>query len=119
MCVEIVEQTWEKTVAASRVFKVKQKLKWCEHSFIKWRKKKKYNTRNEIDLLLKEIEHMQTQESDRNWERWRQLKAGVDAAYKAEENIGGRSPESIGSKREIITLSFSMLLSCKEEKGHN
>lgn len=42
---------------------------------------------------------MQTHEGDRSWERWRQLKARLDEAYKAEESP--ISPESIDSKREI------------------
>lgn len=35
VCVEIVKETWGKTVAAYRMFKVKQNRKWCKHSFIK------------------------------------------------------------------------------------
>lgn len=72
------------------MFKVKQKLKWCKHSFIKWRKEKNHNSRKEIDIIQekgnnhnsREMEHMQHQGGDMNWDRWRQLKESLEAAYK-------------------------------------
>lgn len=65
--------------------KVTQKLKWCKVESIKSRKRHGNNTRIEIELLKREMEQLQRQEGERNWEKWRQLQAGLDEAYKAEE----------------------------------
>lgn len=69
------------------MFKVVQKLKFCKYSFIQWRKEHKHNARREIDLIQREMEIMQQLGGDRNWDRWRQLKESLDAAYQAEEEF--------------------------------
>lgn len=39
------------------MYKVKQKLKWCKHRFIKWRKEQKENAKEEIDMIQKNGDH--------------------------------------------------------------
>lgn len=80
-------ETWRKPVEGSRMFKVKQKLKWCKHSFIKWRKEKHYNARKEIEIIQQEIEQMQIQEGNRDRDRWKILKSNLEVAYKNEEEF--------------------------------
>lgn len=53
-------------VVWNRIYKVKQKLKWCKHSFIKWRKKQKGNARDEIEMIQKEMETMQNNGGQRD-----------------------------------------------------
>ena len=48
---------------------VKQKLKWCKESFIKWRKTKNCNAKKNIELIKKEMETMQKLGGNRNWEK--------------------------------------------------
>lgn len=69
------------------MFKVKQKLKWCKQSFIKWRKEKILNAKQESDIIQREMELMLREGGDRNWIRWRQLKESLDAAYKSKEDF--------------------------------
>lgn len=96
---QLVKAVWSREVQGSRMFKVKQKLKWCKESFIRWRKRQKYNTRKDIELILKEMEHIQSQAEPRDWEKWRQLKDRLDVAYKAEEDFW-RKKSRIGWLRE-------------------
>lgn len=49
----LVTETWKRPIEKSRIFKVKKKLKWCNLSLIKWKKKKRYNVRKDIDLVQK------------------------------------------------------------------
>lgn len=57
----MVRADWEKPVQGSRSYRVRQKLKWCKNSLIKWRKTHNGNARKEIELIQKEIEAMQVQ----------------------------------------------------------
>lgn len=57
----MIKAEWEKPVQGSRSFSVRQKLKWCKNSLIKWRKNHTMNARKEIDLIQKEMETMQGQ----------------------------------------------------------
>lgn len=84
---ELIQQVWGRNVQGSRMFQVKQKLKWCKESCIRWKKEKKQNARRDIDIILKEMQQMQVQTGTRNWERWKQLKADLDAAYQKEEEF--------------------------------
>lgn len=58
-CEKRVKEVWQRPVIGFRMFKVKQKLKWCKHSFIEWRKEKSGNTKQEIELLKKKMECVQ------------------------------------------------------------
>lgn len=50
-CEDMVKDTWGRPVEGSRMFRVKQKLKWCKLSFLKWRKKQKCNVKKEIEII--------------------------------------------------------------------
>lgn len=66
---ELVKAAWSREVQGSRMFKVKQKLKWCKESFVRWMKRQKQNARKDIELILREMEHMQSQAEPRDWEK--------------------------------------------------
>lgn len=71
---------WDRSVVGLRMFKVKQKVKWCKQEFIRRRKEKSGNARKDIEIIQREMEEMQTQGGDRNYERWKQLKCGLEEA---------------------------------------
>lgn len=89
-CEEIIKEVWNTAVTGSRMFKMKQKLKWCKLRFIKWRKQLNGNARNQIEIIQKEMETIQQQGGTRSWEVWKQLKAQLDEAYKSEEVFWSR-----------------------------
>lgn len=41
----------------------------------------------DIEIIRREIEHMQSQGGARDWDRWQQLKAGLDKEYKDKEEF--------------------------------
>lgn len=55
---ELVNEVWGRSVEGSRIFKIKQKLKWSKHEFIKRRKRQESNTKKEIELIQNEMEQM-------------------------------------------------------------
>lgn len=67
---EIIKEAWGRNVQGSRMFKVKQKLKWCRNELIRWSKGKQQNARKNIDLIIQEMEQLQTQAGCRDWEKW-------------------------------------------------
>lgn len=67
-----------------------------QYRFIKQRKEQKGIAREEIEMIQKEMEDMQKKRGQRDWERWKQLKALLNEAYKVEEKFWRRNQESIG-----------------------
>lgn len=68
-CEDRVRDVWKRTVEGSWMFKVKQKLKWCKHGFIQWRKENKSNHSREIEHIKQEMEQMQVKGGNRDWKR--------------------------------------------------
>lgn len=75
---KINKEVWDKPGNGSRLFKVQQKLKWCKHRFIKWRKEQKGNAKVEIEMIQKEMEIMQEMGGSKDLDRLKQLKTLVD-----------------------------------------
>lgn len=65
-CEALIKEVWKTPVKGSRMFKVKQKLKWAKHNFIKWRKDQKCNARKDIEIIQQEMEQMQDQGESRD-----------------------------------------------------
>lgn len=87
---ELVRETWEQPVQGSRQFKVKQKLNHCKVQFLEWRKVNKRNARRDIEIIQKEMEAMQAEGGNRDWNKWKQLKCHLDEAYKEAEKFWSR-----------------------------
>lgn len=60
-CEEMVKTEWDKPVQGSSMFRVKQKLKLCKNSLIKWRKTHNRNASMTIESIQQEMEVMQGQ----------------------------------------------------------
>lgn len=59
---------------------------------------------------------MQTQEGDRNWERWRQLKVRLDEAYKVEKEYWRKKSKINWLKERDRNTKFFHLTIAKRKK---
>lgn len=67
------------------MFKCHKKIKRVKLKFIQWRKKKKLNSREEIEVIQKEMEKMHMEGGSRDCGKWNQLKCCLVEAYKKEK----------------------------------
>lgn len=66
---DLIKGVWEHNRQGSRMYKLQQKLKSCKQNLITLKKKDQKNPRKEIELIQKEMEGMQLQGGNRDWNR--------------------------------------------------
>lgn len=84
---EFVWEVWSQQVWGTVMFRLQQKLKRCKVKCIEWRKRRKLNFREEIELIQKEMESMQELGGESNWPRGNQLNILLEQAYKCEKEF--------------------------------
>lgn len=67
-CSEVVQSSWKKSVAGSRMFQFQSKVKHVRAGLIEWRKKESVNARKPIDSINLRLNSMCEEEGQRDWE---------------------------------------------------
>lgn len=81
----IVKNAWEPQQLGSRQYQLQNKIKKCRGGILKWQKKAGTHSAVQIKKIKEEMEVMQEQGGNRDWNEWRDLKDELSRAYEQEE----------------------------------
>lgn len=81
----MVKEKCDRYIEGSRMFKCHKKIKRVKLKFIEWRKETKLSSREEIEVIQKEMERMHNEGGSRDLGKWNQLKCCLAEAYKKKE----------------------------------
>lgn len=72
------------------MYKFHKRLQHCRNGLVKWRKKENTNAKIQIQQIRGQMERMQEEGGNRDWDVWHQLRFQLEDAYKAEEEYWAR-----------------------------
>lgn len=79
---EVVENGWQQEQAGTRIFQVCSKIKSYRLTLLKWSKGLMTNSGKQIQKLKLEMEELNRQRENRDWQTWDRLKMTLHGAYK-------------------------------------
>ncbi|CAI9099319.1 OLC1v1036114C2 [Oldenlandia corymbosa var. corymbosa] len=83
---EVIERVWTLPIEGSPMHRVSMKIKACRMELNKWSRTQMLHSAKQIEIISKAMDEMKEEGDQRDWQKWKELKALLDKAYEEEES---------------------------------